>query len=109
MEDLDSLAGGVAYKHLMEPGVSQLTGSLSERGFYIVTASVDRFVLMRDSYLIPWLRHQQTRYAHHSHTQQRKGSSPQWSGNLYRQKLDGGGRKVGDIGSRQYRGHHHDW
>jgi acyl-coenzyme A thioesterase 9 len=42
MEDLDSLAGGVAYKHLMEPGVSKLTGSVAERGFYVVTASVDR-------------------------------------------------------------------
>lgn len=46
MEDLDSLAGGVAYKHLMEPGVSRLTGSLSERGFYVVTASVDRLDML---------------------------------------------------------------
>lgn len=42
MEDLDALAGGVAYKHLMEPGVTQLKGGVNERGFYVVTASVER-------------------------------------------------------------------
>jgi hypothetical protein len=42
MEDLDALAGGVAYKHLLEPGVTQLKGGVSERGFYVVTASVER-------------------------------------------------------------------
>jgi acyl-coenzyme A thioesterase 9 len=46
MEDLDSLAGGVAYKHLMEPGVTQLKGGTNERGFYVVTASVERCVLI---------------------------------------------------------------
>lgn len=44
MEDLDALAGGVAYKHLLETGVSKLTGSIDDRGFYIVTASVERCV-----------------------------------------------------------------
>ncbi|KAG8835529.1 hypothetical protein FRC17_002758 [Serendipita sp. 399] len=46
MEDLDSLAGGVAYKHLMEPGITELTGSINERGFYVVTASVERLDML---------------------------------------------------------------
>jgi len=44
MENLDSLAGSIAYKHMLGPGVQSL-GKLEERGFYIVTASVDRCVL----------------------------------------------------------------
>lgn len=40
-EHLDSLAGSVAYKHNLGPDVQTL-GKLEERGFYIVTASVDR-------------------------------------------------------------------
>ncbi len=43
MEHLDSLAGSIAYKHALGPGVETL-GQIHERGFYIVTASVDRFV-----------------------------------------------------------------
>lgn len=43
MEHLDSLAGSIAYKHVLGPGVETL-GQIHERGFYIVTASVDRFV-----------------------------------------------------------------
>ncbi|KAG8824864.1 hypothetical protein FRC18_010423 [Serendipita sp. 400] len=46
MEDLDALAGGVAYKHLMKPGVAELTGSINDRGFYIVTASVERLDML---------------------------------------------------------------
>ncbi|PVG02136.1 Thioesterase/thiol ester dehydrase-isomerase [Serendipita vermifera] len=46
MEDLDALAGGVAYKHLMEPGVTQLRGGTNERGFYVVTASVERLDML---------------------------------------------------------------
>ena len=46
MEDLDSLAGGVAYKHLMEPGVARLQGSINERGFYVVTAAVERLDML---------------------------------------------------------------
>ncbi|TFK17460.1 Thioesterase/thiol ester dehydrase-isomerase [Coprinopsis marcescibilis] len=41
MENLDSLAGSIAYKHLLGPGVQEL-GRIQDRGFYIVTASVDR-------------------------------------------------------------------
>jgi len=41
MEHLDSLAGSIAYKHMLGPGVETL-GRIQERGFYIVTASVDR-------------------------------------------------------------------
>jgi acyl-coenzyme A thioesterase 9 len=44
MEHLDSLAGSIAYKHLLGPAVQNL-GTIQQRGFYIVTASVDRFVL----------------------------------------------------------------
>jgi acyl-coenzyme A thioesterase 9 len=43
MEHLDSLAGSIAYKHLLGPAVEKL-GSIQQRGFYIVTASVDRHV-----------------------------------------------------------------
>ena len=39
MEHLDSLAGGIAYKHMLGPGVTSLE---KDAGFYIVTASVDR-------------------------------------------------------------------
>ena len=44
MEHLDSLAGSIGYKHLLGPAVEKL-GSIEQRGFYIVTASVDRYVL----------------------------------------------------------------
>jgi acyl-coenzyme A thioesterase 9 len=43
MEHLDSLAGSISYKHMLGPGVETL-GRINERGFYIVTASVDRLV-----------------------------------------------------------------
>ena len=42
MEHLDSLAGSIAYKHILGP--VQNVGNLEQRGFYIVTASVDRLV-----------------------------------------------------------------
>lgn len=41
MEHLDSLAGSISYKHMLGPDVETL-GRIRERGFYIVTASVDR-------------------------------------------------------------------
>lgn len=41
MEHLDSLAGGIAYKHVLGPGVESLS---KDQGFYMVTASVDRSV-----------------------------------------------------------------
>lgn len=41
MEHLDSLAGSISYKHMLGPAVETL-GRIQERGFYIVTASVDR-------------------------------------------------------------------
>lgn len=44
MEHLDSLAGSIAYKHMLGP--VQSVGNLKKRGFYLVTASVDRFVLL---------------------------------------------------------------
>lgn len=44
MEHLDSLAGSIAYKHMLGP--VQSVGNLKQRGFYLVTASVDRFVLL---------------------------------------------------------------
>jgi hypothetical protein len=46
MEDLDAIAGGVAYKHLVEPGVTRLQGSITERGFYVVTAAVERLDML---------------------------------------------------------------
>lgn len=43
LEHLDSLAGSISYKHVLGPEVQTL-GKVKERGFYIVTASVDRYV-----------------------------------------------------------------
>ncbi|KAF9040128.1 HotDog domain-containing protein [Panaeolus papilionaceus] len=45
MEHLDSLAGSIAYKHMLGPGTHTL-GRIDERGFYIVTASVDRLDML---------------------------------------------------------------
>ncbi|KAJ7058107.1 Thioesterase/thiol ester dehydrase-isomerase [Mycena amicta] len=45
MESLDSLAGSISYKHMLGPTVESL-GSIEERGFYIVTASVDRLDML---------------------------------------------------------------
>ncbi|KAK0463123.1 Thioesterase/thiol ester dehydrase-isomerase [Desarmillaria tabescens] len=45
MEHLDSLAGSISYKHTLGPGVETL-GRIKERGFYIVTASVDRLDML---------------------------------------------------------------
>ncbi|KZS86712.1 Thioesterase/thiol ester dehydrase-isomerase [Sistotremastrum niveocremeum HHB9708] len=45
MEHLDSLAGSSAYKHLLGPDVNRL-GDLGERGFYVVTAAVDRLDML---------------------------------------------------------------
>ncbi|KAJ7590728.1 Thioesterase/thiol ester dehydrase-isomerase [Mycena floridula] len=45
MEHLDSLAGSISYKHMLGPGVQTL-GKIQERGFYIVTASVDRLDML---------------------------------------------------------------
>ncbi|KAF9472834.1 Thioesterase/thiol ester dehydrase-isomerase [Pholiota conissans] len=45
MEHLDSLAGSIAYKHMLGPGVQTL-GRIQETGFYIVTASVDRLDML---------------------------------------------------------------
>jgi acyl-coenzyme A thioesterase 9 len=45
MEQLDALAGSIAYKHVLGPNVHDLTsGGPTSRGFYLVTASVDRSV-----------------------------------------------------------------
>ena len=41
MEHLDSLAGSIAYKHMLGPNVETIS-NVKERGFYIVTAAVDR-------------------------------------------------------------------
>lgn len=40
MEHLDSLAGSIAYKHMLGPAVTALP---KDAGFYMVTASVDRW------------------------------------------------------------------
>lgn len=48
MEHLDSLAGSISYKHMLGPDVETL-GRISERGFYVVTASVDRYISMSPS------------------------------------------------------------
>ena len=43
---LDALAGSIAYKHILEPGVSNL-GAIKDRGFYLVTAAVDRIDMLK--------------------------------------------------------------
>lgn len=45
MEHLDSLAGSIAYKHMLGPVHS--IGNVAEQGFYIVTASVDRLDMLQ--------------------------------------------------------------
>lgn len=47
-EHLDALAGSIAYRHNLGPDVQTL-GNVEERGFYIVTASVDRSVQLPES------------------------------------------------------------
>jgi hypothetical protein len=42
MEVLDSTAGSVAYKHILGPEI-ETVGKIQEQGFYVVTASVDRY------------------------------------------------------------------
>ncbi|KAI6146038.1 thioesterase thiol ester dehydrase-isomerase [Pisolithus tinctorius] len=49
MEHLDSLAGSIAYKHMLGPSVETL-GRVQERGFYIVTASVERLDMLASLY-----------------------------------------------------------
>lgn len=41
MEHLDSLAGSISYKHMSGADIETL-GAITEKGFYIVTAAVDR-------------------------------------------------------------------
>lgn len=45
MEHLDSLAGSIAYKHVLGPEVETL-GRIQERGLYFVTASVERLDML---------------------------------------------------------------
>ncbi|KIP09446.1 hypothetical protein PHLGIDRAFT_22940 [Phlebiopsis gigantea 11061_1 CR5-6] len=46
MEHLDSLAGSISYKHMLGPVDS--IGNVTELGFYLVTASVDRLDVLAD-------------------------------------------------------------
>ncbi|KAL5478680.1 hypothetical protein ACEPAI_1957 [Sanghuangporus weigelae] len=55
MEHLDSLAGSIAYKHLLGPA-AETVGKIKERGFYIVTAAVDRLDMLANLYPIRNLR-----------------------------------------------------
>ncbi|KAF5332044.1 hypothetical protein D9758_016557 [Tetrapyrgos nigripes] len=45
MEHLDSLAGSIAYKHMLGPGIESV-GNTKEVGFYIVTAAVERLDML---------------------------------------------------------------
>ncbi|KAI6145913.1 thioesterase thiol ester dehydrase-isomerase [Pisolithus tinctorius] len=49
MEHLDSLAGSIPYKHMLGPSV-EILGRVQERGFYIVTASVERWDILASLY-----------------------------------------------------------
>jgi len=51
LEHLDSLAGSIAYKHMLGPDVQTL-GEIDERGFYIVTAAVDRLDLLHSELFV---------------------------------------------------------
>lgn len=93
MEHLDSLAGSIAYKHMLGPNVETL-GKIHERGFYIVTASVDRCARFhppnqRISNHIPKIRH-----ALYS----RPLSKPSFerTGHIHGEKLNGGCRQDGE-------------
>ncbi|KDQ54503.1 hypothetical protein JAAARDRAFT_38173 [Jaapia argillacea MUCL 33604] len=55
MEHLDSLAGSIAYKHMLGPEVETL-GNIQERGFYIVTAAVDRLDMLKPLYPVRDMR-----------------------------------------------------
>ncbi|KZV98933.1 Thioesterase/thiol ester dehydrase-isomerase [Exidia glandulosa HHB12029] len=46
MEYLDSLAGSIAYKHILGQEVQSL-GPIEERGLYVVTAAVDRLDMLQ--------------------------------------------------------------
>lgn len=41
MEHLDSLAGSIAYKHVLGASVEKV-GAINDASFYIVTAAIDR-------------------------------------------------------------------
>ncbi|KEP52668.1 acyl-CoA thioester hydrolase [Rhizoctonia solani 123E] len=48
MEQLDALAGSIAYKHVLGPNVTDMfSGGPINRGFYLVTASVDRLDMLQ--------------------------------------------------------------
>ncbi|KAI0370883.1 Thioesterase/thiol ester dehydrase-isomerase [Pilatotrama ljubarskyi] len=53
MEHLDSLAGSIAYKHMLGPDVSALP---KNAGFYMVTASVDRLDMLAPLYPVRDMR-----------------------------------------------------
>ncbi|KIJ60477.1 hypothetical protein HYDPIDRAFT_139201 [Hydnomerulius pinastri MD-312] len=55
MEHLDSLAGSISYKHMLGPDVETL-GKIAERGFYIVTASVERLDMLAPVYPVRDIR-----------------------------------------------------
>ncbi|KAG6332320.1 hypothetical protein ID866_6767 [Astraeus odoratus] len=55
MEHLDSLAGSIAYKHVLGPEVETL-GRIQERGFYIVTAAVERLDMLASLYPVRDIR-----------------------------------------------------
>ncbi|KAH7102421.1 HotDog domain-containing protein [Auriculariales sp. MPI-PUGE-AT-0066] len=46
MEQLDALAGSIAYKHILGSDVHSL-GSIEDRGLYVVTAAVDRIDMLK--------------------------------------------------------------
>lgn len=55
MEHLDSLAGSISYKYVLGASVERL-GAINDAGFYIVTASIDRYAdfnlsVISDSYV----------------------------------------------------------
>ncbi|KAI0776841.1 Thioesterase/thiol ester dehydrase-isomerase [Trametes elegans] len=53
MEHLDSLAGSIAYKHMLGPDVAALPKNV---GFYMVTASVDRLDMLASLYPVRDMR-----------------------------------------------------
>ncbi|RPD77025.1 Thioesterase/thiol ester dehydrase-isomerase [Lentinus tigrinus ALCF2SS1-7] len=53
MEHLDSLAGSIAYKHMLGPNVNKLP---EDAGFYMVTASVERLDMLASLYPVRDMR-----------------------------------------------------
>lgn len=87
MEHLDSLAGSIAYKHVLGPDIAALP---MDAGFYIVTASIERCVIFGQWYC-GW-NTGMTRIGQAGHARipiSRSGYATQRAGHPHWKELDG--------------------